>query len=450
MDFLSLQTDALAILSQAYLWIEARFLTPAALGELLALAACAVIAVFLGRGLSRMWDRLSQAAARANLSSTFSGFSGFSGALQRLKPLPLAFSIAFVITASIAQIVFQELTSSTTDTILIHVAVSLGIAWVVIRFLTSLIRNRLVAKYIAIVIWCLAALDIFELLTPLVAFLDALSFSIGELKISVLTLVKGLVALTVLLWLATSISSSIEARLMRTSSFTPSVQVLLSKLIKIILLVIALTIALTSLGIDLSAFALFSGAIGVGIGFGLQKVVSNFISGIILLMDKSIKPGDVIQINDTYGWVTALNSRCISMITRDGTEYLIPNEDFITQQVINWSYTNKRVRLKAKFGVAYSSDLHLVRKLAVEGAQQVERVIDSRTPLCLIKEFGDSSVNMELRFWIEDPENGVSNVTSEVLLKIWDAFHEHGIQIPFPQRDIHVKSLPDGVKLSKN
>jgi small-conductance mechanosensitive channel len=224
---------------------------------------------------------------------------------------------------------------------------------------------------------------------------------------------------------------------------------LFSKLLKIVLVAIAIVVALQSVGIDLSAFTVFTGALGVGIGFGLQKTVSNLISGVMILMDKSIKPGDVIEVAGTYGWVNSLGSRYASVITRDGIEHLIPNEELITQRVSNWSFSNSEVRVKIPVGVSYNADVRKAMELCLEAAADVERVLDTPKPACLLKGFGDSAVDLELRIWINDPRNGVSNVKSQVLLGVWDRFHAHAIEIPFPQRDIHIKT-PENFRVEQS
>jgi small-conductance mechanosensitive channel len=212
--------------------------------------------------------------------------------------------------------------------------------------------------------------------------------------------------------------------------------------LKIALISLALVIGLNAVGIDLTALAVFSGAVGVGLGFGLQKIVSNFVSGIILLVEQSIKPGDVIEVGHTYGCVSSLGARYASVHGRDGKEYLIPNETLITNQVVNWSYSSSLLRLDIKFGVGYGCDLREVRRLAVEAARQTRRVIASPTPVCHITEFGDNAVNLLLRFWIEDPANGVKNVTGDIYLALWDAFQQHGIELPYPQREIRIREMP--------
>ena len=178
----------------------------------------------------------------------------------------------------------------------------------------------------------------------------------------------------------------------------------------------------------------------MGLGFGLQKVVSNFISGIILLLDKSIKPGDVISIGDTYGWVKSLNARYVSLDTRDGIEHLIPNEELIINKVENWSYSNNRIRLKVPVGIHYKSDVRKAIQICRDAAAATDRILKDPPPVCQLRGFGDSSVDLELRMWIEDPQNGRANVISDVLLMVWDKFHEVGIEIPYPQRDLYLKT----------
>lgn len=179
----------------------------------------------------------------------------------------------------------------------------------------------------------------------------------------------------------------------------------------------------------------------MGIGFGLQKIVSNFISGIILLMDKSIKPGDTIGVAGTYGWIQSLGARYVSVITRDGIEHLIPNEELIVTRVENWSFSGKRIRLRVPVGISYNSDPRKAMALCIEATEGIERIIEYPKPVCQLTEFGDSSVNLEIRFWIRDPQNGTGNVKTQVLLGVWDRFQEHGIEIPFPQRDLHIRSV---------
>ena len=317
---------------------------------------------------------------------------------------------------------------------------SLLAAWIVIRFTTLFVKDPAWARLVFLTAWTLAALSILGLLEPTIALLDQLAIRVGNLRVSALLILQGLLSLVVFLWLAVTVSQMMENRIRSVSTLTPSIQVLVSKLLKILLITVAIVGALGIIGVDVTAFAVFTGAVGVGVGFGLQKVVSNLISGVILLLDRSVKPGDVISVGDTFGWINSLGARYVSVITRDGREYLIPNEDLITQQVVNWSYSNSEVRLNIPIGVSYRSDVHKAMQLCLDAANLTPRVLAKPSSQCLLRGFGDSSVDLELRFWINDPQNGIANLQSDVLLRVWDLFHANGIEIPFPQRDLHLVS----------
>jgi small-conductance mechanosensitive channel len=197
-------------------------------------------------------------------------------------------------------------------------------------------------------------------------------------------------------------------------------------------------IGIHSLGIDLTAIAVVGGALGLGAGFGLQRVTSNVVSGVVLLLDKSIRPGDVISVSGTYGWVTALGGRYVSVVTRDGVEHMIPNETLISERVENWTHTNSHTRLKIPVRVHYETDVHKAIDICVRAACGIERVLEQPECKCLLVAFGENGLELEVRIWIGDAHNGVQNVKSAVLLKIWEMFREAGIRVPLPQRDVHV------------
>jgi small-conductance mechanosensitive channel len=235
---------------------------------------------------------------------------------------------------------------------LIELALWLALTWVVVAIASRVIRNRLVARLVSWGVWTYAALVILGFDDRAAFYLDSLALPIGESRLSALTILKAAVLLSLAIWLATAAGSYFDERLQRSSDLTPSIRVLVGKIAKFGLILIGGAAALTAVGVDLTALTVFSGAVGVGLGFGLQKVVSNFVSGIIMLMDKSIKPGDTISLGETFGWIRELRARFVSVVTRDGREYLIPNEDFVTQQVINWSFSDELVRLDVAFGVS--------------------------------------------------------------------------------------------------
>ena len=332
---------------------------------------------------------------------------------------------------------------------------SLVTAWVFINCLGAFVRDPAWSKFLTVTIWIIAALNIIGLLDATITLLDSVSFTLGKAKITALSVLQGIIALAVLLWMSAVLSRLLEKRFARLPHLAPSTQVLFGKLFHITFITIAFIVALNMVGIDLTALAVFTGALGVGLGFGLQKVVSNFVSGIILLMEKSIKPGDVIAVEDSYGWVQSLGARYVSVLTRDGIEHIIPNEDFITQKVENWSFSNNDLRLKMDVGVSYDSDVEKAMELCLEAVREQERVKKKETAVCFLKGFGDSSVDLELRFWIDDPAEGCDNVKSKVYLSIWHKFKKHGIEIPYPQRDLHLRSAvpltvaPNGITPKK-
>jgi small-conductance mechanosensitive channel len=322
-------------------------------------------------------------------------------------------------------------------------AASLLAAWVAINLATVMVSNPLAGRAITWAAWVLAALDITGLLSPTAGALESVSLSMGESRVSLLTLVKGALLATVLIWAVAAAVTLAERRMARTTDLSPAAQVLIAKVARFVLVTLALLLAIQAAGFDLSGLALLTGAVGVGIGFGLQRPVSNLISGVVMLLDGSVRPGDVIELNDTFGWVSQMGARAVSLITRDNKEILVPNEEFITQRAINWSHSAPEVRLEVLFAVSYASDPHRVREVAVEAAQTPDRVLSAPAPVCHLMEFADSGLAFRLRFWINDPTRGVANVTGQVLLALWDAFKAEGIEFPFPHRQIVVKdALP--------
>lgn len=320
-------------------------------------------------------------------------------------------------------------------------AINLVVAWFIIRLGSSFIENPLISRTVASVIWVIAALNITGYLTPVVDFLDQTKIELGQTTVSLYAIVSSLISIAIFLWIAFALIKLVDNILKSSKNISLSARALLSKTFKFTLVAAAFIFGLGAVGIDLTAFAVLGGAIGVGIGFGLQKIFSNLISGFILLLDKSIKPGDTINVAGQYGRVETLSSRYVSVITRDGIEHLVPNEEMIISRVENWSYSHDNLRLRIPVGIHYKSDVNKAIELCLEAAADVQRVMTLPKPACLMKGFGDSSVDLEIRIWIRDPMSGCSNVKSEVLLGVWNKFHEHGIEIPYPQRDLHLRSI---------
>ncbi|TIM08086.1 mechanosensitive ion channel domain-containing protein [Mesorhizobium sp.] len=342
----------------------------------------------------------------------------------------------------LAALVLMRAVTWPSRTHFIYIALSLSLAWLFASVLSRIIRNRFVARALAWLTWIYAALVILGIDDDAATFLDGLAIPLGAVRLSALMVLKAALLLIATVWLAVVVGKYIDERVRISEELTPSIRVLVGKVAKVGLVLVAGAIALSSVGLDLTALTIFSGAVGVGLAFGLQKVVSNFVSGMIILLDKSIKPGDTISLEGTFGWVRELRARFVSVVTRDGREYLIPNEDFITQRVINWSFSDNLVRLDVNFGVSYDADPHKVSELAIKAAMSVGRVEADRRPVCWLTDFGESSLNFVLRFWIHDPQQGLTNVRGRVLLALWDTFRENGIDIPYPHREIIMK--PDG------
>lgn len=408
-------------------WLLRYVLNYNILAQALVIIAALLIAVLVGNRIKRKFSDTARPRKRFNQL--------FSGLLPLTSPLLWLF---------LQLISLQIATETDLPHNLLTIVVNLLAVWVILETASLLLNNTAWVRLIAVIAWSLAALNIMNLLEPTIEVLDRLSLKFGKLHISLLTVLEGFLTLTLLLWAARAISHLLEKSIRENTSLSPSIQVLFIKLSKVVLIASAILIGLRIVGLDLSGFSLFTGAIGLGIGFGLQKVISNLISGIILLLDKSIKPGDVITVGTTYGWVNSLGARYTSLIAADGKEFLIPNEDLITQQVENWSFSNSTVRLKIPVGIAYNSDVRKAMALCEEAARKTARILQDPPPLCMLVAFGDSSVNLELGAWINDPINGVKNVQSDILLNIWDAFHAQGIDIPYPQRDIHIRTMPPG------
>jgi small-conductance mechanosensitive channel len=280
--------------------------------------------------------------------------------------------------------------------------------------------------------------------STLIDWLDAIGFTIADTRFSLwsaLVVVLVLVGVYVLARMGEALGRII---LRRVKNLDSSRTVLADKLISVLVWALAILIGIDLLGVDLTALAVFSGAFGLAVGFGLQKTFGNLIAGIILLMDRSIKPGDVIAIADqtgkqTFGQIREIGIRAVSITTRDEREYLIPNENLMINQVENWSYSSRNVRFQIEVGVSYNSDMELVERLLIEAAKSAPRVLETPPPTVWMSNFGASSVDFVIHCWITDPEDGIGNIRSQVLKKLWALFKEHEIEIPFPQNDLNLR-----------
>jgi len=328
---------------------------------------------------------------------------------------------------------------------------NLAVAGIVIRLASRVIPNKSLARGAATFVWIVAGLHVIGLLAPITSFLRSLSFTSGDSQFTALGAIKGLLLATICLQVAAMTARYVSKRIENVEDLSPSIQVLMIKAVKVGLYTVAILFAMSSVGINLTSLAIFSSALGVGIGFGLKTIFSNYVAGILLLLDNSIKPGDTIEVGQVFGVVRDMHGRYTSVLTRDGTEYLIPNELLIAGEVVNWTYSDSNVRIKIPVGIAYHSNVKLAMKLLEKAASDVDRVLKDPAPAARLTGFGDNSVDLQLRVWIADAEDGVANIRSAVFVKIWELYHEHGIEFPFPQRDILLKPESElSVKIKKD
>lgn len=405
-------------------WLETTFFTVDREIELAVLALSAVVIFLVARALRPLSARLSEIKwMPKRIGQRDIGLVTLAG-LSSLILFTASFAASPLMVAQF----------------LIPTAGNLALAWFVILLITLALPSPGVRRVVAPAAWSLAALNIVGLLDPLVTILESATLPIGENPISVLDILRGGFTFILLTWGALTLSRILEGRLQGSSFLPASLAVLMGKTLRIFLLVFAFLIGLDTAGIDLTVLAVFGGALGVGLGFGLQKVVSNFVSGLILLLDQSIKPGDVVEVAGTYGRINKLAARYTSVITRDGTEYLIPNENMITESVVNWSHSNKLVRRRIPLQISYESDLKRAMALMNEAAAEESRVLSHPAPKTLLRSFGESGIDLELRLWIQDPQDGVANIASAVMMRIWDKFHANGIDFPYPHRVVRIEN----------
>jgi small-conductance mechanosensitive channel len=294
---------------------------------------------------------------------------------------------------------------------------------------------------IAWVAWGLVAMHLLDWLEPAGAALDSIAIPLGTGTVSLLDAVQALVTLLVFLVAGAYLGTLATRGIMSAPQISIGLSVGISKFVRFFLMLIAGFLGLYAVGIDLAALSLFGGALGLGLGFGLQRIAANFVSGFILVADRSIRQGDVITIGDRFGVVKELRARYIVVRDRDGVDTLIPNENVISTDVVNWSYGDRAVRLKLPVQISYKDDPRKALQLLLDAADRHPRVLKAPAPASRVMSFADNGIALELRFWIRDPEDGVNNVRSDLHLEIWNLFEQAGITIPYPQRDLH---LPGG------
>jgi small-conductance mechanosensitive channel len=362
---------------------------------------------------------------------------------------PIIVVLVLVLTAN------STLMAAHFDVTILGDAARLILAYIVVRsavlvFAASLGNKSWIQNWetrFALLIWLAIAAEYLGWLDPIIATLDSLGIAAGKTRITVWSVLKLLFTLTLFMLVAAWISRWVERRVKRLTSVAMSTRIGISKFANAFLIALSILIGLNAAGVDLTALTVLTGAVGLGLGFGLQSIAANFVSGFVLLMDRSIKPGDVISLSgqsgtstENFGWVQELRGRYVVVRDRDGVEMLVPNQQLISNAVINWSYTDPRIRLKLPVRISYRDDPELALKVLLEACEGQARVLREPAAVSRLMHFSDSGIELELRFWISDPQEGVNNVRSEVNRAIWRLFKEHRITIPMAQREIIVRN----------
>jgi len=345
------------------------------------------------------------------------------------------------------------------DVTLIDAAIRLIGAYVAVRvgvflFAASLGNKSWMQHWenrVTLLIWFAIAAEFLGWLDPIIATLDSVGVVAGKSRITVWSILKLLFTLTLFVLVAAWISRWVERRLKKLGNLAPSTRIGIAKFANAFLIALSILMGLNAAGVDLTALTVLTGAIGLGLGFGLQSIAANFVSGFVLLMDRSIKPGDVISLSgqagtstENFGWVQELRGRYVVVRDRDGVEMLVPNQQLISNAVINWSYTDPRIRLKLPVRVSYGDDPELALQILLAACEGQRRILRDPLPVSRLMHFGDSGIELELRFWISDPQDGVNNVRSDVNRAIWRLFKEHRITIPVAQHEVRVhNAVPD-------
>ncbi|MDA8870772.1 mechanosensitive ion channel [Rhizobiaceae bacterium] len=421
--------------------LAAQFFSAEGLYQLAVIVLCGIVALALSKPLRKMVRRVwpvddETSGFRSSAYNTFVGL---------ITPIMLVFLLWLAVGA------FRSLGVGND---LMRILASLLNAWIVIRLFSTFVRDPLWSKAFATVAWVIAALNILRLLNPTISLLDSLAITMGEARLSLYLVIKGILLLVVLLWLANLLTRFVQARVGRAENLTPSVRTLIAQAVRIGLLFAAIMLAMNAIGVDLTALAVFSGAVGVGIGFGLQAIFSNLVAGIIMLLERSIKVGDFVELESGLtGEVREINIRATLVTTNDNVDILVPNSEFINNRVTNWTLRDGWRRTRVGFGVAYGTDKELVKKAALEAAANVPHMLKgkgAKPPEVWLTNFGDSSLDFELVVWLTPAAvKRPGAVNADYKWAIETALTKYGIEIPFPQRDLHIRSGDLPIKLTQ-
>ena len=329
---------------------------------------------------------------------------------------------------------------------LLNIAIPLLFALALVRVTIYILRRVFHAQQwlhpwertIGWIVWIIAALHIIGILPEILDMLDAMAFYVGQHRLSVMLVLQGIVALTASMLLALWLSNSLESRVMRIEAMDMNQRVVVTKVARTLLILLSVLFTLPVVGVDITVLSVFSGALGVGLGLGLQKIASNYVSGFIILLDHSLRLGDVVTVDNHTGRVVDLTNRYVVLHGLDGVESIVPNDTFITSTFIKQTHTDTRVRLALAVQISYGSPLEVAMRIMREAALKQPRVISEPEPMVFLKEFADNGFNLELHFWINDPEEGQIGLRSDINLEIWREFQNNGIEIPFPQQEVRL------------
>lgn len=395
-----------------------------------------VLAAVLAWGAARALKRYVASSGRAVPGSALEIVATLSDRIV----IPLVLGLACVAAAAILE--RRGLPQGIASIVAI-----LALAFAAIRLLIEVLKRVLQPGPLLIasehlitwLAWVLVAMYLLGWLEPVAAALDSIAIPLGKQGFSLLDALQAILTMLVFLMAGGYLGTLATRGLMSSGQISIGLRVGIAKFVRLVLLLIAGLLGLNAVGIDLAALAVFGGALGIGLGFGLQRIAANFVSGFILVGDRSVRQGDVITIGDRFGVVKELRARYIVVRDRDGVDTLIPNENVISTEVVNWSYSDRAIRLKLPVQISYQDDPRKALQLLLEAASRHPRVLRDPAPASRVMAFADNGIALELRFWIRDPEDGINNVRSDLHLEIWDLFAAAGITIPYPQRDLHLR-----------
>lgn len=369
-----------------------------------------------------------------------------SGSLKRIAFPLIALVLVVILRKVLAALHWEHLSLlHLAGPLLVSLALARMFAYVLRRVLPQGLFLTSFERVVTVIIWFGVILHLTGLADPVIEALEQVSIPVGKQKLDLWMLVHGTVTVGVTLLVALWIASLIESRLMAAERLDANLREVMARLAKAVLAVIALLSSLSLVGIDVTALSVFSGALAVGLGFGLQKIAANYVSGFIILLDRSIRLGNLVAVDaTTTGTVSQITTRYTVLKMLTGTEVIIPNEYLVSNIVRNLSFSDTRVRVAVNVQVSYKTDLDQAMQLMIDAARQQERVLSDPEPAVMLTDFADSGINLELGFWIPDPEAGTGGVRSDINLAIWKAFRENGIEIPYPQREVRVLGSPSG------